>query len=131
MTESEKIINVVESMSRAMGEGNLEKVLLAYEKNACLVASPELHVTGEEFKMAMNGYVQISPKFTMLEHEVVQAGDIALHIAPWSMEAKDPSSGDKILQEGLSVAVFRRNQDGNWLMVIDNPFGDHLLTRKD
>jgi hypothetical protein len=28
---------------------------------------------------------------------------------------------------GLSVAVLRRQPDGSWVMVIDNPYGDAVL----
>jgi len=43
-------------------------------------------------------------------------------IAPWSM-AGTTSDGQEIQQSGLSVAVLRRQADGGWKMVIDNPHG--------
>ena len=42
------------------------------------------------------------------------------------MRATAPD-GTKIQERGLSVAVLRRQPDGQWLMVIDNPHGQHLL----
>ena len=129
MSDGEMIIQVVKSMSAAMGEGNLQSVMNTYEKGASLVAEPGTTVTGEAFLKAMEGYVSMNPKFHMPEHEVIISGDIALHIGPWTMEAQDPSTGQQIEQKGLSLAVFRRQTDGRWLMVIDNPFGDHLLSK--
>jgi len=58
--------------------------------------------------------------------EVFASGDIALHIAPWKMTGQAPD-GTPFDQNGLSVAVFRRQADGAWKMVIDNPNGDALL----
>ncbi|HEY8877091.1 MAG TPA: hypothetical protein VIN03_05980 [Roseateles sp.] len=54
------------------------------------------------------------------------AGDLSLHIAPWEMTGTTPG-GQVIEQRGLSVAVLRRSFEGNWLLVLDNPFGDRLL----
>ncbi len=59
-------------------------------------------------------------------HEVIVNGDTALHIAPWSMSGTGPN-GAAVEQSGLSVAVLRRQADGGWKMVIDNPHGQMLL----
>ena len=42
------------------------------------------------------------------------------------MKGKTPD-GQGIEQSGLSVAILRKQADGEWLMVIDNPHGQHLL----
>lgn len=62
----------------------------------------------------------------MASDEVLLAGDTAIHTAPWSMRATAPD-GTPIEQRGLSVAVLRRQRDGSWLMVTDNPYGQRLL----
>lgn len=129
-SNQEKIISIVSQMSKAMQQGKLDEVMSAYESTATLVASPDTFVSGLAFKEAMNGYVSMKPVFTMPKHEVIESGDIALHIAPWTMKAIDPSTGNEITQNGLSLAVFRKQKDGGWLMVIDNPFGDNLLQNK-
>lgn len=36
--------------------------------------------------------------------------------------------GSPVTGSGLSVAVLRRQTDGRWLMVIDNPFGEVMPT---
>lgn len=54
------------------------------------------------------------------------AGDTAVHFAPWSMQGTDPA-GNPVAGNGLSVAILKRQPDGGWKMVIDNPYGDRLL----
>ena len=68
----------------------------------------------------------MKPDVTYSGHEVIIARDIAVHLAPWQLVGKSPD-GEDIQQGGLSVAVLRRQEDGSWLMVIDNPYGDRLL----
>ena len=44
------------------------------------------------------------------------------------MTAKSPE-GNEIKQNGLSIAVLRKQEDGEWLMIIDNPHGSFLLNK--
>ncbi len=129
VNNTEEIIEVVKNMSAAMEQGNLQEALKAYEPGATLVAQPGMSVSGTAFREALNGYVSMKPKFDMPKHEVVESGDIALHISPWTMEAIDPATGKTIKQSGLSLAVFRKQKSGKWLMLIDNPHGGHLLSK--
>lgn len=126
MTNSEQIVSAVENMATAMAEGRLDDVLAAYEPRATLVARPGVNTSGPAMRAAFEDYLALRPRFDMPRHEVIEAGDIALHIAPWTMSATDPATGGHIEQNGLSVAVFRRQADGRWLMVIDNPHGAAL-----
>lgn len=129
MDNSKAVIAVVMAMSEAMRAGNLDSVLKYYEPSASLVAQPGVTVTGAKFKEAMQGFVSMKPKFNMPKHEVIESGDTALHIAPWTMEGIDPSTGQQVKQDGLSVAVLRRQKDGRWLIVIDNPFGEYIKSK--
>lgn len=90
---------------------------------------PGKTASGPELREALNGFIAMKPKFHMSEHEVIESGDIALHVSPWTMDAVDPATGSPVKQGGLSLAVFRRQRDGNWLMVIDNPYGAALLAK--
>ncbi len=128
MSNIESIISAVQTMALAMEQGRLDDVLTAYEPNATLVVQPGMNATGPALREAFQGFIAMQPRFAMPVHEVIEAGDIALHIAPWIMDAIDPATGQAIQQSGLSLAVFRRQSGGRWLMVIDNPYGAALLT---
>ena len=128
MSNSDKINSVVKKMAAAMELGDIEAVMAAYEPGATLVPEPGVTVSGAALREALNGFISMKPKFDMPKHEVIESGDIALHISPWTMEVTDPATGNPVKQSGLSSVVFRRQADGNWLMVIDNPFGAALLS---
>ena len=129
MTNADKINTVVQKMATAMELGKLEEVLAAYEPGASLVVQPGVVATGPGLREAFKGFISMKPKFHMPRHEVIESGDIALHISPWTMDATDPATGKPMQQSGLSLAVFRRQPDGKWLMVIDNPNGAALLSK--
>jgi ketosteroid isomerase-like protein len=75
---------------------------------------------------AFKQFLFLNPKITVVSQDLIQAGDIALHSYTWKMAGKVPD-GNPIGQSGFSVVVLRKQPDGRWLMVIDNPFGDNIL----
>ena len=125
--EHAQIQSTIDRNNSAVSARDIEGILATYEPNAVLVGQPGKPVTGtpalrESFKQ----FLALDPKITVTSHEVIQADDIALHSYTWKMSGKAPDE-TPIEQGGLSVVVLRKQSDGRWLMVIDNPFGDHLL----
>ena len=62
------------------------------------------------------------PKLQGGRPRVFIADDIALVISDWTMEAKGPD-GETIRESGTATDVMRRQPDGTWRYVIDNPGG--------
>jgi uncharacterized protein (TIGR02246 family) len=121
------IQSTIDAMTSAFAAGDIDGVLAAYEPGAVVVEAPGESVAGTEALRAMFArFVALDPRFTFIDHEIVEAGDIALHLSTWTMEGRLPD-GTPVAQGGLSVAVLRRQADGRWLMVIDDPYGDHII----
>ncbi len=126
-TDQKQVLAAVEAMTAAFHDGNIEEVMAAYEGKATIVFEPDAPVSDPALiRQAFETSFAIKPRFTYSGHEVFMAGDIAVHFAPWRMTGTTPD-GQAIEQSGLSVAVLRRQPDGRWLMVIDNPHGQNLM----
>lgn len=118
---------VVDTMTAAFEEGQIDTVMSTYQRGAAVVFEPGQSVTDEaQLRQMFGGMAAAKPVFTYSGHEVIVSGDTAVHIAPWQMTAHTPD-GQEIRQSGLSIAVLRRQPDGPWKMVIDNPHGARLL----
>lgn len=127
MDQKAKILSTIDAMTNAFHAGDIEGVMRTYEPGAVVVAEPGVPVSGTPSLRAMfSGFIAAKAHFTFLGHEVIQADDIALHLTPWRMAGVAPG-GTALEASGLSVAVLRRQRDGSWLMVIDDPHGDTLL----
>ncbi|KHO22088.1 nuclear transport factor 2 family protein [Mycolicibacterium setense] len=62
----------------------------------------------EQLRAGFEAFAAVKPGFRYGDgHEVMIAGDIAVHIAPWTMSGTAPH-GAPIAQSGLSVATLRR-----------------------
>lgn len=130
-TDTANVIEAVEAMTRAFHAGDLAGVMASYEPTATVVFEPGMPVSERSAQEAQfEALFGMRPRFTYGAHEVVVAGDLATHFAPWQMRATAPD-GSQVQQHGLSVAVLRRQPSGRWLMVMDSPHGGHLAGEAD
>jgi ketosteroid isomerase-like protein len=130
-TEENKVLGTITQMGSNYNSQDIDAVMKAYEASAVVLFEPGNPVSGSAaIKAAFQGSLAVNPHFVFGKHEVTIAGDIALHLTPWTMTGKTPD-GHSISQSGLSVAVLRKQADGEWLMVIDNPHGQALLVMRD
>ncbi len=130
-TEQNKVLNTITNMGSSYNARDIDAVMRAYEESAVVLFEPGKPVSGMvNVKTAFEASLVVSPQFDFGKHEVSIAGDIALHLTPWTMTGKTPD-GHNISQNGLSIAVLRKQADGEWLMVIDNPHGQALFVEQN
>jgi ketosteroid isomerase-like protein len=103
--------------------GDLDGLVEMYEPGAA-IAQPEGMYTGTEAirenlstLLGMHGTMVTEPKRT------IHSGDIALLLSSWTMTAPTPD-GTAITITGQTTDVVRRQADGSWRIVIDNPYGN-------
>lgn len=124
--EQQEVLDAVEDMVQAFHNKDMDGVMSCYEPNTLIVFEPENPVKDvENIKKSFQEVFAISPQYQFHGHEVFINGDIAVHFTPWTMKGQAPD-GSKVSQSGLSVAVLRKQADGKWLMVFDNPHGAYL-----
>jgi uncharacterized protein (TIGR02246 family) len=127
--QKEKILSTIDAMTTAFHRGDIDAIMRTYEPGAVVVGQPGTPMSGTPTLRAMfAGFIAAKAHFTFLGHEVIQAEDVALHLTPWRMTGVAPD-GKALEASGLSVAVLRRQSDGRWLLVIDDPYGDVLLNQ--
>lgn len=127
--EHDQIQATIDANNSAVYAGDMEAILATFEPNGVLMSQAGMPAMGTPALVkAFKQFIAINPKITVTDHEIIQADDIALHSSTWKMSGKTPD-GHVIEQSGFSVVVLRKQADGRWLMVIDNPFGDHLVNR--
>ena len=127
--ENAQINAVIEANNAAVGAGDMDAIIATFEENGALVGQPGTLAQGTEaLRAAFAGFMAINPQIEVHSHEVIQAGDIALHSSTWTMRGQTPD-GHPIEENGFSTVVLRRQESGEWLMVIDNPFGNHLVSQ--
>ena len=100
---------------RAFNSGNVENILALYEPDAVLVSGGGLVTGHEAIRNTYTGLLASRARMKLDTRSAIESsqGLAVLHGA-WSLGP--PSS-----TQGLSTEVVRRQADGSWMFVIDNP----------
>ncbi len=103
--------------------GDVEAVVGLYEEGGSLVQHDGGVATGHAaIRGVITRLVAIQPNLRNDVVRVVQAGeDLALLYNDWSMSAKG-RDGKPIERAGKAIEVVRRQADGTWRFVIDDPY---------
>jgi uncharacterized protein (TIGR02246 family) len=112
-------------VERALKSRDLEAAVALYEPNASFVLASGEVVTGHTaIREALKGFFAFDDIRFTREIRVTQSGDgsLAMLRAAWSATAPGPD-GKPVTVTGNNVEVVRRQPDGTWLFVIDNPRG--------
>ncbi len=111
-------------ITEALNAGDLDGVVALYEPEAILLTGPEEGNVArgtEAIRRFFSEFIAMKPKARTEVDMTIQVGDIALTGCNWVFESTGPDGGP-INVSGRSVEVVRRQPDGTWLFVIDNPY---------
>ena len=102
-------------IQQAFNQGDLDAVMALYEPGAVFSNQQgELRSGLDAIRQEMAPFTAMKPDIKIEVTKVITADDIAVMYSYWSMTTPSQRSG-------RAVEVARRQQDGNWLFVIDDP----------
>jgi ketosteroid isomerase-like protein len=114
---------VLESIVAGINAGQLESLLALYETKAAFAAEPGGLVHGAAgVGEALNGFISMNGTLDLRVTRVLEVDDLALVIGVWSFDGTGPD-GEPVRLEANNADVLRRQPDGTWRFVIDNPWG--------
>ena len=98
--------------------GDIEALVSLYEPDATLIVGG-MQVEGHDsIRAALHSVVAAGGRMTMNTRSVLQSSDgLALLHAEWIIERTAAET-----TRGISTEVVRRQTDGTWRFVIDNPY---------
>lgn len=117
--------HLMELFTRRAGSGDLDGLMDLYESDAVFQPQPGVQLIGkEQIRAALSQFMTLNPQISFHgETEVVTVGDVALVANDWKMSGVAPD-GSAVTDAGRSADVVRRQDDGRWLVVIDQPRGE-------
>ena len=106
----------------AFNAGDLEALVALYEPEAVFVVDGNRPVIGiEAIREAYRGFLAAHPKISLETRGIYRRGDdIALLHGRWKLTGTGPD-GAEVSREGRNTEVVRRQADGSWKFIIDNP----------
>jgi ketosteroid isomerase-like protein len=114
---------VLNSITEGINTGNLDSIMTLYEAEACFASQPGQLAKGpESVRQSLRNFIDLKGKLDLEVKRVLQTSDLALVTTEWSFNGTGPD-GNPVNMAGKSADVLRRQADGTWQFVIDNPWG--------
>ena len=114
---------VLESIVTGINSGNLEGLMTLYESEAAFATQPGNLAHGAPgVREALSGFISMKGKLDLEVTRVLEVGDLALVIGDWTFDGTGPD-GEPVRLAAKNADVLRRQEDGTWRFVIDNPWG--------
>jgi ketosteroid isomerase-like protein len=94
-----------------------------YEEGAVFTNAQGVHVGSAAIREVLAGYLSTGASISMNDSVAVEVGDLALVHWAWTMSFPGGRQA-----EGATAEVLRRQADGSWKFLIDNPDGPALIS---
>ena len=123
LPSTETPVQVLETIVEGINTGNLEMLLGLYEPNAAFAGQPGKLVHGlAGVCESLDGFIAMNGKLDLTVTRVLEVDDLALVVGEWSFSGTGPD-GEPVNLAAKNADVLRRQADGTWRFVIDNPWG--------
>ena len=120
-------LDAITQLVTAMNARDLESAMVLFEPGASFVMKPGVVVTGTSgIRQALEGFMALKPTLAIEAQQLVRAGDVAQYCARWNLKGIDPT-GTVVHLGGRSSSILRRQSNGKWLFLVDNPWGTDIV----
>jgi len=108
-----------------MERGDIETTVALYEPNAVLFTKSGDLLKGEEIRRHNEEFIALKTKTSIYKIETAMEGDCTLATTRMKCTSAylDPKSGRELLLQTNTLEVVRKQPDGTWRFVINDPFG--------
>ena len=114
---------VLDAIVEGINSGDLDALMPLYETRAAFATQPgSLAHGGPGIREALAGFVSMQGRLDLAVTRVLEVDDLALVTGVWSFEGTG-HDGEPVRLSASNADVLRRQADGSWRFVIDNPWG--------
>lgn len=106
--------------AEGVNAGDAAAVAALYEGDGVLLFQGTTFQGPDQIRAFLEGMIAAKPKITMNVTQVVRAGDVAVLYNDWTMTVTG-ADGKPEASSGKAIEVVRRQSDGSWKYVVDDP----------
>ena len=114
---------IPKSIVDGINTGHLDALMTLYEPEAAFAAQPGSLKHGlSGVRESLAGFIAMKGTLDLNVTRVLEVSDLALVTGVWSFTGTGPD-GEPVELTAHNADVLRRQADGSWRFVIDNPWG--------
>lgn len=110
-----------EQFAAAFNAGDARALLSLYDDDAVMVAEPGRTVQGAGLKEALNGFLALKGRIELKLRGSLEGPTTAITYGAWSISAVG-EDGKPVTMSGESTEVVRKQADGTWRILLDDPW---------
>lgn len=111
-------VSAVEYFRHCIRNGDLQGALSCFDPTGVYI---DRDGQPGNIQKAMEHLCGWQPDINGIKRQVTLVGDIAMWLDKWTLRGKQPD-GTPIEMNGSTACVMKRNEEGMWLWLVDNPF---------
>jgi uncharacterized protein (TIGR02246 family) len=114
---------LLQAVADGINAGDMAALLSLYETGAVFAAQPGSLAHGlAGVESSLEPFLAMKGTLTITLDRVLESSDLALVLGTWSFTGTGPD-GAPVTLTGHNTDVLRKQADGTWRFVIDNPWG--------
>jgi len=107
--------------------GDVENALDCFDEEAIYITGIGTFVTGKEnIRIALQQVCGLKPNLQAQRSKGFTVGNITAWVDEWTLKAVLPD-GTKLELNGTSSDILKKLPNGNWVYLVDNPYGAEYL----
>lgn len=107
--------------------GDLSGALSCFDKDATYIERDGQEIKGlDNIKKSMEHLCTWKPDIKGSKQRVTIVGDLAVWVDAWTLKAVMPD-GKPIEMNGATTCMMKKNENGIWLWLVDNPFAAEVF----
>ena len=120
----------VKYFRNSIANGDLPATVGCFHTDAVYIDRDGQEVKGlDNLEKAMQHLCTWRPKIEGSTYKVTIVNELAIWVDRYKMNAIMPD-GTPIEMEGTTACIMKKNDSGNWLWLVDNPFAGELIGNK-
>ncbi|MES2575030.1 MAG: nuclear transport factor 2 family protein [Bacteroidota bacterium] len=107
--------------------GDLTGALSCFDKDATYIERDGQEIKGlDNIKKSMEHLCTWKPDIKGSKQKVTIVGNLAVWVDAWTLKAVMPD-GNPIEMNGATTCMMKKNENGIWLWLVDNPFAAQVF----